>query len=93
MTLEELKKQRAEIDKQIRSIKDVPAKTENFTVLRLSSKKALLQFHLRNMKAKNLFCVRVVDTSEETLAGDMCNLIDCLIWQLESLKEQIKSEH
>lgn len=32
MTLEELRAQKAEIDKQIRAFKDIPAKTENFEV-------------------------------------------------------------
>lgn len=91
MTLEELKAERARIDREIRQFKDVLAKTKHFEAVRESKNKIILQFCLGGRCKRIVFCSRDFDKAgDENLYSIFADDIDLFIKELESIKDQIK---
>lgn len=93
MTLDELKIQRLEIERQIRAIENNLAVTENFVVSRETKTRIALKFRLssnsKNARGIMSFTERCFP-GENGPENELVKTCESLIEQLESIKEQIK---
>lgn len=94
MTLDELKKQRLEIDRQIRAIENNIVRTENFVVSKGNRKMLILRFRLstESKHMKDIIATRPSSGFENDAAKNLVNKIQDLISQLETIAQQLNTD-